>query len=220
METTVKQRIKDFCNYKKISASEFARRIGVSPTYVGSIRKSIQPDKIISIALNFPDLNISWLLTGVGEMIQASTPTLTKNNTENQEESHQVPLIPTAAFAGSIQGYTPDSALISECQRITSPIPADLAITISGQSMEPVIHDGTVVLLRRLSDRPTIAWGNIYIVDSNDGAFIKRLYPHASDPNQIMCHSVNPDYPPFSIHTDAIQGIYRIVGTIHVNTTY
>jgi phage repressor protein C with HTH and peptisase S24 domain len=220
METTVKQRITTYLEFKKIPVYKFEKACGLSSGYLNNLKNSPRPDKIQSIIQNYPDLNIVWLLAGVGEMIQASTPTLTKNNTENQEESHQVPLIPTAAFAGSIQGYTPDSALISECQRITSPIPADLAITISGQSMEPVIHDGTVVLLRRLSDRPTIAWGNIYIVDSNDGAFIKKLYPHASDPNQIMCHSINPDYPPFSIHTDAIQGIYRIVGTIHVNTTY
>jgi phage repressor protein C with HTH and peptisase S24 domain len=220
METTVKQRLKDYIQFKELSQKRFETAAKLSNGYINNVKTSIGTDVLQKIICTFPDLNISWLLTGVGEMIQQTTPTLTKNNTENQEESHQVPLIPNAAFAGSIRGYAPDSVLISECQRITSPIPADLAITISGQSMEPVIHDGTVVLLRRLSDRPTIAWGNIYIVDSNDGAFIKRLYPHTSDPNQIMCHSVNPDYPPFSIHTDAIQGIYRIVGTIHVNTTY
>jgi SOS-response transcriptional repressor LexA len=220
MENTVKQRLKEFCSFKKISASEFSRRIGVSPTYVGSIRKSIQPDKIVSIAVNFPELNISWLIAGVGEMLLPETPHLTQNNTSKSPDSHQVPFIPSAAFAGSLHGYTPGSDLINNCPLITSPIAADLAITITGDSMEPVIHDGTVALLSRLSDRRTVAWGNIYIIDSNDGAFVKKIYPHPTDPNQIMCHSFNPNYPPFSIHADAINAIYRIIGTLHINTTY
>jgi hypothetical protein len=36
------------------------------------MRKSIQPDKVESIALNFPDLNVGWLLTGEGLMLKDS----------------------------------------------------------------------------------------------------------------------------------------------------
>ncbi|MCL2597272.1 MAG: XRE family transcriptional regulator [Paludibacter sp.] len=68
MENSVKQRLKDYLCFKKININFFENAIGVSNGYVGSMRKSIQPDKLESIALKFPDLNITWLLTGIGEM--------------------------------------------------------------------------------------------------------------------------------------------------------
>ena len=49
--------------------------IGVSETYVNSIRTSIQPEKLIKMTHTFPDLNPEWLLTGDGEMLK-DNPTL------------------------------------------------------------------------------------------------------------------------------------------------
>ncbi len=69
MEQTVKQRLIKYLAEKHISKTEFGRTIGVSNAYVSSIRESISPDKIQSIALNYPDLNIEWLLTGEGPML-------------------------------------------------------------------------------------------------------------------------------------------------------
>lgn len=66
---SVKERLIAYLDYKCISKSEFGRAIGVSTSYIHSIRKSIQPDKIQGIAQNYADLNINWLLTGEGEML-------------------------------------------------------------------------------------------------------------------------------------------------------
>ena len=60
----------EFLSYYKISKTEFGNTIGVSNAFVTSIRKSISPDKIQSIALNYPQLNIDWLLTGEGKMLK------------------------------------------------------------------------------------------------------------------------------------------------------
>lgn len=65
----VKERLIEYVRYKELSKSEFCRIIGVSNAFISSIRKSIQPDKIQSIALNFPELNLTWLLTGQGQML-------------------------------------------------------------------------------------------------------------------------------------------------------
>ena len=66
---TVRERIIEFAKYKGLSVRAFCRIIGVSETYVSSMRSSIQPDKLIKIAYRFPELNTKWLLTGEGEMI-------------------------------------------------------------------------------------------------------------------------------------------------------
>lgn len=69
METSVKERLKQFIDTLNISEREFCRRIGVSSSYVMSIKKSIQPDKMQAISMHFPELNPLWLLLGQGEML-------------------------------------------------------------------------------------------------------------------------------------------------------
>lgn len=65
----VKQRLKAYLNAKKVSQLSFCNALGVSSGYISNMRKSIAPDKISSIATNYPDLNIQWLLTGQGSML-------------------------------------------------------------------------------------------------------------------------------------------------------
>ena len=66
---SVKERLKAFIEYKKISIRSFENRCGLSYGYVNNMRVSIQPAKLKSISLQFPDLNKSWLLTGEVEML-------------------------------------------------------------------------------------------------------------------------------------------------------
>ena len=67
----VKERLREYIKTLNISEREFCRQIGVSVSYVNSIRTSI-PDKMKAITERFPDLNPIWLLTGDGEMLQAN----------------------------------------------------------------------------------------------------------------------------------------------------
>jgi beta-glucosidase/6-phospho-beta-glucosidase/beta-galactosidase len=73
MQGTVKERLIAYLSYKRISKAEFGRRIGVSSAFVTSMSKSIQPDKVQRISLEFPDINISWLITGDGDMLKKTT---------------------------------------------------------------------------------------------------------------------------------------------------
>lgn len=72
MEDTVKERLKYYLKSKNIKANVFCNSIGVSSGFISGMRESIQPDKLKSIAINYPDLDITWLLTGFGEMINKS----------------------------------------------------------------------------------------------------------------------------------------------------
>lgn len=84
----VKERLKEYLDYKRISMRQFTIAIGVSPSYVSNINKSIQPDKIDSITNIYPDLNTGWLLTGEGEMLKsADKPIPTSNNASSDPMS-------------------------------------------------------------------------------------------------------------------------------------
>ncbi len=66
---TVKDRLKAYLGAKHITQNAFSHTIGVSKAYVTNMRKSLSPDVITNITKHFPDLNIQWLLTGQGSML-------------------------------------------------------------------------------------------------------------------------------------------------------
>lgn len=70
MANSVKDRLISFIEYKGLSKNKFEQICGFSKRYVSNISVSLQPDKIEKISLNFPELNIEWLLTGEGRMIK------------------------------------------------------------------------------------------------------------------------------------------------------
>lgn len=67
---SVKERLIEFLSHEGIGQKRFAESIGMSAGYVNAIRKSIQPDTIHKIAMQYPSLNTGWLLTGEGEMLK------------------------------------------------------------------------------------------------------------------------------------------------------
>lgn len=73
MATTVKERLTSYLKLKRIPKSEFGLTIGASASYVTSMRDteraSIGNDKVERIRKHYPDLNIEWLLTGEGNML-------------------------------------------------------------------------------------------------------------------------------------------------------
>ncbi len=84
---TVKERLIQFIEYKKVSAREFCRRCGVSSSFVSNIGKSISGSYIDKISKQFPDLNLSWLLFGEGNML--TTPNA---NSTLQIENITIPM--------------------------------------------------------------------------------------------------------------------------------
>lgn len=72
MTNSVKERLIAFIDYKGISKNKFEILCGLSKRYVSNISKSISPDVAERISLNFPELNMGWILTGDGEMLKSS----------------------------------------------------------------------------------------------------------------------------------------------------
>lgn len=66
---SVKSRLKEFARFKGMPIYKFESLCGMSQGYVSNIRQSISPNFIQKIISVFPDLNVSWLITGNGEML-------------------------------------------------------------------------------------------------------------------------------------------------------
>lgn len=85
MNQTVKERLILFVKHLGISQSKFEKHCGLANGYINNIRRSITNDKLQQIALNYPDLNTGWVLTGEGEMLKTDSPAPTIETQHLQE---------------------------------------------------------------------------------------------------------------------------------------
>ncbi len=208
----VKQRLLDYLRYKNISQREFTDSLGVSNAYIGAMRRSISDDKIRLIRSQFPDLNTDWLLYGDGNMLRSEAAFKSLSRRDDQ----LIPLLPVDAFAGRLQDFSTGVGL-NDCEMILSPVKgADYAIRVSGDSMEPKIHDGSTILIKRIREAAFIPWGNSMVIDSENGVLVKDVFPDRHNPDCIEAQSINPKYPPLSIPRSSIYGLYRILASIQI----
>lgn len=223
MEDTVKQRLSSYIRYKGMSNSQFCKAIGVSSAYISSMRQSISNDKTQSIALNFPDLNITWLLTGEGEML--------KKNYENQKDRAMLlsepsveyghrhrtarPYYAVDFFGGFDLTYNEQKTIPDGVVDIPAYSNADFWVNVTGKSMEPLISSGDLIALKRIDDwRNGIFFGEVYaIVTTDDQRTIKRIRK-SEDRNAIRLVPENKDYDAQDMPLSHIRFVFKVVGAV------
>lgn len=229
----IHEALQEYFKRKNISQVSIAEALNVSKAYVNALLSGRQRfgKKQAEIWSEKFGLSKSWLLTGEGEMLKKQEMYNEVEDVMPEERElierglrdgafRLVPLIPSNAFGGPIARYLDEGVTDNDCSRILSPVSAaDMAIPVSGDSMEPVIHDNSVLYIARINDRAFIPWGNIMVVDTENGALVKAIYPVEGDDSVVQARSVNPVYPPFNIPKSSIRGIYRILSITKFNTT-
>ena len=207
----VQERLLRFLKYKNLSKLSFAKSIGRSPAYVTNIITSIGNSSKKRISEVYPELNMDWLMTGDGNMINPKIKEEFVGTTNaGMVNTATVPLLPISAQAGKLSDFT-QAIMECDCERIVSPITsAELAITITGDSMSPEYTNGTKVLVKKINDRAFIDWGRTYVLDTCNGVVIKNVFP-SENSSCIKCVSVNPNYPSFDVCKDDIYGWYLVL---------
>lgn len=216
----MKQRLIQLLKVKHMTQTEFARHLGVSPTYLGAMRKSMPSSRLKIVCELFPDVNRDWLLYGEGEMLQPveEEPDLAKG--------YIVPMLPVEAYAGNLQSWS-EGVQLRDCEKVVSPVPGvDFGIRVTGNSMEPEFQNGSVLFIKRINEKAFIPWGNPMVVDTENGVVVKLVFPvgdSGANPSggveYIEARSYNSAYPPYLIPTDSIYGLYRVVTNIRQYST-
>lgn len=194
----MKTRRKELC----LSAETIAERIHVSPTTIyryekGDIEK-VPSDVLIEIAAALhttPAYLMGW---EEDESTAASPP-----------EAVKIPVL------GKVAAGIPISAVenIIDYEEIPSSLAASgefVALQIKGQSMEPRIYEGDIVIVRV---QPTAETGDLAVVIVNgDEATVKKV---KFLPEGILLQPFNPAYQPFFYSkTDIEQKPVRIFGKV------
>lgn len=158
--------------------------------------------------------NIKWLMTGEGDMLSSSSSAKPQPSTKvervTDDEAYKVPLVPISALGGSLNDFNL-AVKRDDCETVISPIKdIDMAIKISGDSMEPEYPSGSTVLIKKINEHAFLEWGKVYVLSTCNGTVIKRLMP-TDDPNKVLCESINPKYPPFEVSLEHVYGVYIVM---------
>lgn len=89
-DTGIKQRLLDFIEHKNLSINRFCTTCGFSSAYVRNIQKTISKRYLKIISNTFPEINIHWLETGEGQMLNEVIPINVQNNSVGNNSSQTI----------------------------------------------------------------------------------------------------------------------------------
>ena len=178
----------------------------------------IQSKWLQIIVENYPDISPSWLLTGEGPMLKADSDGEVKVS-KAEPSADGLPLVPIEAVAG-FNGDDMPGVRLEDCLRYVVPefaaAGAEYLIRVSGSSMYPKYSSGDILACRRIPEIDFFQWGKIYVIDSSQGAMVKRIYQCEDDAACVLCKSDNDKYPPFTLPKSAIRSLSIVIGVIRL----
>ena len=211
--------IRKLAEKEGITIGAIERKIGASKGVLSRAMTNgtdIQAKWITAIVENCPYVSADWLLTGKGEMLNSSESSQKKMVKVSEQSEEGIPFIPLDAMAGYFEGEM--QVLLRDCERYIVPgMPrADFLITVKGDSMMPSYFPGDIVACVRVPIKDVFfQFGRVYVLDTNQGAIIKRI-EKSEDDESILIVSENEKYSPFTLHLSQVRSIALVIGLIRL----
>lgn len=224
----MKKRLLTFLAYLEMGQKAFEKRVGLSNGFVDKVGDSIRANNLNKISTAYPNLNISWLLTGEGEMLK--TPIKNEAKEISDLNFVPVPLVPIRAKAGYLVGYD-DAEYIETLP--TVPVLTDRTFhgkyrcfEVDGDSMDndtrDALCDKDVVLAREVKRElwqyklHYKDWN--FVIVHKEGILIKRIVAHDTASGIITCHSLNPIYgDDFQLNLADVFELYNVIKIVERN---
>lgn len=225
----IKERVIQVIEYKGIAKEFFYKKIGMtSASFRGKAKETpLNSNAIENILSEIPDLNAYWLLTGNGKML-VNDPEIQELNSfkipEKRIDHQEIPLYNLEATAGLQELFSSNTpAEILDTIKIPNLPRCDGAITITGDSMYPLLKSGDMVLYAKTSVE-NIFYGEMYLIGIklNDlDEFVTVKYIQKSDiKDHITLVSQNTDHSSKDIPISSVIAIAIVKASIRINTMF
>ena len=201
-----------------VTQSAIAEYLGTTKQFISQVeagKVALPEDKFMKI-LDNPDWSREkyfQLVETIDEMRRTVAPDKVESAPvagRDGDVPQRVRLIPFEARGGMIGDFV-DGVHDYDCEMVVSPIKGvDFAMTVTGDSMAPEYNPGDRILIKRIDPNLFIEWGRVYVLDTPNGAVIKKL-ERSDEPGYVTCISINPEVSPFQVNVNAVRGWYRVL---------
>lgn len=219
----------------EVKAPTLAENIGILYQRIFDLQKGktkrISPQVANAIIKTYPQFNLTWLLTGEGDMFNSNNPSIAAQIIENEEALKEatykgVKLLPEVDFkfaAGQIQlingiesikryWYLPDC---KDCEAVAQ---------IAGNSMSPAYPSGCWVALKKhgfsVQTATQIPFGNVFgivVQDKFTGDYHGHIKILRRYKDQTLCrkywiaHSLNDtEFDDFDIEIEQVRSLWIV----------
>ncbi|MGC2982455.1 XRE family transcriptional regulator [Enterococcus faecalis] len=224
--------ITDLRKQKKMTSTELAEKVGIAKSAMSRYEnrtRQFPVNKISDFAkaletspeylLGFEEEPLSQILTKINEtsakletkrqknVLIFAEKELDKQNLETEIRNRKVvPLVGKTAANPAVLEY--GDIDVEQHSFAHVPEGADCAINIQGDSMEPLIKDGSIVFYKKQCD---VENGEIAIVEiDNDGVTCKKVIKDYSN-KQIILRSINTKYEDRILENEKIRIIGKVI---------
>lgn len=220
-------RMREYLDYKGITKYKFCNDLGFSNKFLDN-SSNMGTDKACKILHHYPEINSEWLLTGNGPMIKEDNTSVMIMNTDRRtvdsiHMNQEIPLYDLEAVAGLRELFNS-----GEPQRVldTIKIPnlpkCDGAISVTGDSMYPLLKSGDIVLYKE-TEFENIFFGEMYLLsvklnEWEEYITVKYVQKSEQGAEYVKLVSQNSHHQPKDIHISKISALALIKASIRINT--
>ncbi|OIV42243.1 S24 family peptidase [Flavobacterium johnsoniae] len=221
------ERMREYLDYKGITKYKFCNDLGFSNKFLDN-SSNMGTDKACKILHYYPEINSEWLLTGNGPMIKEDNANIVIMNNDRKtidslHVSQEIPLYDLEAVAGLRELFNSGKPQrVLDTIKIPNLPKCDGAISVTGDSMYPLLKSGDIVLYKE-TEFENIFFGEMYLlsVKLNDWEeYITVKYVQKSDQGTefVKLVSQNSHHQPKDIHISKISALALIKASIRINT--
>ena len=210
-----------------LNKNSFSKAIGISNnvtiTRIINEKRSPSRSTCEKIVTAFPKYNLTWILTGEGNMLTDAT-SLDEASPIDEPIILHVPLVSQYAQAGYLCGYA-DAAYMATLPTIPYIVDHEaqghyVAFEVKGDSMndgtEDAILEGDRLLCREIMPH---LWADSklhirkwdFVIVHTEGILVKRIINHDVENHTITIHSLNSMYPDKVINLSDVKQIFNVI---------
>lgn len=238
---TISERLKELAIIKGYAnINQFEMAVDLPNGYVRKAKK-VTKARQLQLQSAFPDLNMSWVLTGEGEMLrQATSQNVTGNNNivgnsnagnntiitnpqaNNCTDHYTKPIVPkflTSQPNTDVYKVIKSDGHAMQLESMTAIPPYnnfDFYYMVRQDAMIPLFKEGDVLALAHTERGSDIIQGASMIIDTNDFGFLLRRIYDRGDYYECRIINENSSFETQNIAKTKVIRLYRIVYSIRL----
>ena len=238
---TISERLKELAiNKGYTTINQFEMAVDLPNGYVRKAKK-VTKARQLQIQSAFPDLNMSWLLTGEGEMLRhAPSHNITGNNNivgnsntgnntiianaqaQEYTDHNSKPIVPKYLTSQpntdvyKILNTDGHSLQLDSMTAIPPYNNFDFYYMVRQDAMKPLYKEGDVLALAHTERGSDIVQGASMIIDTNDFGFLLRRIYDRGDYYECRIINENSSFETQNIAKTRVIRLYRIVYSIRL----